>query len=95
MALALAFSFASSARAENPEGPTTETIARNCTGCHGMDGKSAGKIPALYGKPADELAQKLMDFRDGKKESTVMQRIIKPFADADIRAVAGYFASRK
>lgn len=92
--------FSSAARAEDPQGPegqgpTTESIARNCTGCHGIDGKSPGSIPTIYGKSADWMAERLKEFRDGKRDSTIMQRIIKPFADSDIQAIAKYFATRK
>lgn len=85
------------ARAERPsgEGPPTETIARNCTGCHGPEGKSPGKIPSLAGKAADDLAKKMMEFRDGKRESAIMGRIMKGFADDDIRGLAEYFAGKK
>ena len=86
-----------SARAQGAgdEGPKTETIARNCTGCHGVDGKSPGAIPTINGKTADYLAERMMQFRDGKRESTVMNRIMKGFADDDIRRLAEYCADRK
>lgn len=92
--------YSSAVRAEDPQGPqeqgpTTESIARNCTGCHGVDGKSPASIPTIYGKSADWMAERLKEFRDGKRNSTIMQRIIKPFADSDIQAIAKYFATRK
>lgn len=95
--IALGLVLAASARAQSPqgEGPTTETIARNCMGCHGPDGKSPGKVPVIAGKPADELAKKMEEFRDGKRESTMMHRLMKGFADDDIRKLAEYFASKK
>lgn len=91
----LALVYSSVARAEDSQGPTTESIARNCTGCHGVDGKSPASIPTIYGKSADWMAERLKEFRDGKRDSTIMQRIIKPFADSDIQAIAKYFATRK
>ena len=96
-AAALCLVLAAVAHAESPssEGPPTETIARNCTGCHGPDGKSPGNIPVIAGKPADDLAKKMMEFRDGKRESTLMVRIMKGFADEDIRRLAEYFAGKK
>jgi len=96
-AAALCLLLSAGARAESAsgEGPPTETIARNCMGCHGPDGKSPGKIPVLAGKPADDLAKKMMEFRDGKRESAVMGRIMKGFADDDIRSLAEYFAGKK
>jgi sulfide dehydrogenase cytochrome subunit len=92
--LAAALVLAGSAQAEEP-GPTTETIARNCMGCHGLNGKSPGADPTIYGKSADYLVQRLAEFRDGKRDATVMNRVMKGFADEDIRGLADYYASRK
>ena len=75
--------------------PAVETIARNCLGCHGPNGLSPGAMPTLAGKSQDYLAARLMEFRDGKRPSTIMQRIIKPFADEDIRNIAAWFAAEK
>jgi sulfide dehydrogenase cytochrome subunit len=100
-AFAAAFVLAGAALAEDPakpppqEGPTVETIARNCTGCHGADGKSPGSVPTIAGKSADWIAGRLMQFRSGERPSSIMGRIIKPFADEDIRNIADYFAAKK
>jgi cytochrome c553 len=95
-ALAACFVLGAAAQAQDSdgEGPRTETIARNCTGCHGPDGKSPGAIPTLAGKAADYLAERMMQLRNGTRESTVMNRILKGFADEDIRKMADYFAKR-
>jgi len=90
----LALTAAAQAQGSGGEGPRTETIARNCTGCHGPDGKSPGAVPTLAGKPADYLVARMMQLRDGMRESTVMNRILKGFADEDIRKIANYFAKR-
>lgn len=97
IAAALCLLLSAAAHAESPsgEGPPTETIARNCTGCHGPDGKSPGKIPVIAGKPADDLAKKMMEFRDGKREAALMGRIMKGFADDDMRRLAEYFSGKK
>lgn len=91
---ALLFGFPA-ARAQEGGGPSIETIARNCTGCHGLDGKSPGAIPTIYQKSADWMTQRLIEFRDGKRESALMGRIMKGFADEDIRKLAEYFADQK
>ncbi|MGB8274400.1 MAG: c-type cytochrome [Alphaproteobacteria bacterium] len=76
-------------------GATTETLARTCSGCHGVEGHSPGKIPTIAGKDEDYLVRMMSEFRDGKRASTIMGRIIKPFADDDIARLAHYFATRK
>jgi len=74
-------------------GPPVPTIARNCLGCHGPEGVSPGAMPTLAGKTADYVARRLMEFRDGARPSTIMGRIMKPFADEDIQKIAAYFAA--
>ncbi len=66
-------------------------LANSCAACHGTDGKSPGSIPAIYGKPASYLAKALMDFRDGKRPSTVMGRHAKAYSDEEIKLIADFF----
>lgn len=75
------------------EGPTVAALARNCMGCHGEDGNSPGAMATIRGKSANWLAESLADFRSGARESTIMGRIMGPFADEDIAALATYFAA--
>ena len=63
-------------------------LADPCAGCHGTDGQSKGAMPTIAGKSADFIAKSLKDFRDGKKPSTVMQRIAKGYSDDQIDALA-------
>jgi len=67
-------------------------LANSCAACHGTDGKSPGSIPAIYGKPAAYLSETLMDFRDGKRPSTVMGRHAKGYSDEEIKLIADFFA---
>lgn len=77
------------------EGPSVETIARNCMGCHGEDGVSPGNMPTIYGKSKEWTIQRLEEFRSGDRESTIMGRIMKAFAEEDIEALAEYFSARR
>ncbi|MDD9879061.1 MAG: c-type cytochrome [Magnetovibrio sp.] len=67
-------------------------LANTCFSCHGTDGHSAGAMPSINGKPAKYIASQMKAFRDGKKQSTVMQRIAKGFGDKEIESLAQYFA---
>jgi sulfide dehydrogenase cytochrome subunit len=67
-------------------------LANSCAACHGTDGKSPGSIPAIYGKPADYLSKALMDFRDGKRPSTVMGRHAKGYSNEEIQLIAEFFS---
>ena len=74
---------------------SSTVLANTCFSCHGTDGHSAGAMPSINGKPAKYIEVALKAFRSGKKQSTVMQRIAKGFDDAEIKALADYFAKNK
>lgn len=64
--------------------------ASSCTGCHG----GAGAVAALDGRPATELVASMAAFRTGERPATVMGRIAKGFSDAEVRAIADWFAAQ-
>ena len=70
-------------------------VAATCANCHGTDGRSRGDIPGLAGRDKGELVRLVRDFRDGKRQSTVMQQLAKGYSDAEIEAAAAYFAAQK
>ena len=68
-------------------------LANACAPCHGTDGKSPDAIPALSGKSADYIVQRMLEFKAGAREGTVMNRIAKGYSDTEIAAVAQHFAA--
>ena len=68
-------------------------LANACAPCHGTDGKSLGAIPALSGKSAGYIVQRMLEFKAGAREGTVMNRIAKGYSDTEIAAVAQHFAA--
>ena len=68
-------------------------LGNACAPCHGTDGKSPGAIPALSGKSADYIVQRMAEFKAGAREGTVMNRIAKGYTDSEIAAVAQHFAA--
>lgn len=81
---AVAIAMAAPAAAAAPSG------ASACTGCHG----AAGPVASLDGRPAAELVAAMAAFRSGERPATVMGRIAKGFSDAEVRAIADWFAAR-
>ncbi|TAM36230.1 MAG: c-type cytochrome [Burkholderiaceae bacterium] len=73
-----------------------EGLAVTCAACHGIDGRvHAGPgVPALAGKPAQELVRQMRDFKSGTSPATVMQQISKGYSDAQIEQIARYFSSQ-
>src|SRR5262249_12522270 len=78
--------------AQQPDG---RVLVFSCLNCHGPGGKSPGEIPSLAGKNELFLKTAMLDFRDGKRSSTVMSRLAKGYSDAEIDALAQYIATLK
>lgn len=70
-------------------------MADACAGCHGTDGHSVGAMPAFSNKKLQELQSMLREYKAGKREPTVMDRIAKAYTDEQLDAIAVYFAGRK
>jgi cytochrome c553 len=85
---------AAPAFAQAPDATRSRDMAATCANCHGTNGISRGETESLAGKPKDELAQKLRDFKGGAKPGTVMPQLAKGFTDAQIDAIAGWFAAQ-
>ena len=71
-------------------------LTAGCAICHGTGGHAMTKdVTTLAGIPQDHLAKQMRDFRDGKRPATVMHQIAKGYTDAQIDAMAAWFASQK
>lgn len=75
---------------------SARALAANCFTCHGTDGNSAGNVPpSLAGRPGGELFQMMKDFQSGKRPATIMHQQARGYTDAQLQAIAGYFAAVK
>ena len=68
-------------------------LAHTCVTCHGPEGHSQGAIPSLTTLSSADIVTALQAFRAETRPGTVMHRIAKGLDDADITAVATYFAT--
>lgn len=88
---AAALSVAPAVLAQSPP-----AAAQACSTCHGAKGLSMlPDAPNLAGQPAIYLAEQLKAYRGGKRSHEVMNVIAKPLSDADIDALAAWYASIK
>jgi sulfide dehydrogenase cytochrome subunit len=107
-AMLAAAAFAAPALAQQPAPPPAfaaanlspagvAAMAANCAICHGPMGKPApgSTVLRLAGRPADSIVEAMKAFRDGKRQATVMHQIAKGFGDAEIAALAAYFAAQR
>ncbi len=77
------------ASAEPPAG------AASCSGCHATATRVASPVPRLIGLDQAQIVKAMQDFRAGTRAGTVMDRIAKGFTDAEIQAIAAYWAAQK
>ena len=90
LAAALAASAVSAHAQENPR-----NLASACAICHGTSGQAATKdVIPLAGLPREHIATQMRAFRDGSRPATVMHQIAKGYSDAQIDAMAAWFAAR-
>lgn len=68
-------------------------LANTCFSCHGTDGKSVGGMPTIAGKTEAFIIEQLLAFKADQNRPTVMNRISKGFTEAEIKALAKYFAA--
>ena len=83
-----------------PTALAQDTAARNlasaCAICHGTDGRAVTKdVIPLAGLPREHIATQMRSFRDGQRPATVMHQIAKGYTDAQIDAIAGWYAAQK
>ena len=70
-------------------------LVNACAACHGPDGRSQGAIPSIDRLPAEDFVAALKAFRTDARKGTVMNRIAKGVDDAEVSALAAYFAGRQ
>jgi len=72
------------------------SLAANCAGCHGTNGRPAPKstLPGLAGKPSAELNTAMVQFKQGKKPATLMHQLAKGYSDEELAALADYFSKQ-
>lgn len=75
---------------------TPEMLSNACAGCHGTNGASAGfSMPSLAGQNRIAMVEAMKGFKSGERPSTVMGRLAKGYSDAEIEAMADFFAKQK
>jgi len=69
------------------------TLALNCTMCHGAQGMSASNAPNLAGQYPEVVIKQLLDYKTGKRTSTIMEGLAKGLSERDVNDLAAYYAS--
>jgi cytochrome subunit of sulfide dehydrogenase len=91
--LAMANATPAVSQGSNPN--LARNLAATCANCHGANGVSLGGFASLAGKPKDDLARAMREFKAGTRPATVMTQLAKGYSDEQIELIAGWFALQK
>jgi len=69
--------------------------AQGCVGCHGPAGTGSPPMTPLAGRPKADIEAALIAFRKNERPNSIMGRIARGYTDAEITAVATFFAAQK
>jgi cytochrome subunit of sulfide dehydrogenase len=84
--------WATCAYAAAPEPPPG---ASACSGCHPASSSLRTGVPPLIGRNPADIVAAMQGFRSGQRAATVMDRIAKGFSDAEIEAIAAWYANQR
>ena len=73
------------------------SMASACAMCHGQRGTpvAGSTVARLAGRPAESIVDAMKAFKEGKREATIMHQIAKGYSDAEVAAIAAYFAQQR
>jgi sulfide dehydrogenase cytochrome subunit len=91
-AVAAAAGWAGAAISASPESPPG---ASSCSGCHAAKPGVDSAVPRLTGRAAADTVAQMQAFKSGQRPSTVMDRIAKGLTDAEVEAIAAWYAQQK
>jgi cytochrome c553 len=69
--------------------------ASACSGCHAARTEVDTSVPRLTGRAAAEIAGQMRAFKSGQRAATVMDRIAKGLTEAEIEAIAAWYAQQR
>jgi len=88
---------AGAVQAEGAAALHLRALAANCAGCHGTEGRAPrdSLVPGLAGMPEAHFVVQMKAFQSGARQGTLMPQLAKGYSDAQILALAQYFAAQK
>ncbi len=75
--------------------PDMRLMAASCAACHGTNGHSQSEqMPSIAGLEADYFVERMLAFKAGEADSTVMHHHATGYSEAEIRELAEFFAKQ-
>ncbi len=93
LCLVAALGFTSAAQASSLA--KAQYLAATCANCHGTNGKSNGGQASLAGYDKAKFIATMKDLQSDKRPATIMHQLSKGYTDAQLEAMATFFASQK
>ncbi len=94
VAIALTTFFATGTLAADIEAGRQKSAS--CVGCHGATGNSDSPVnPNMAGQKEQYLVTTMLDYKSGKRQHSLMQAILAPLSEEDIRDMAAFYSSQK
>ncbi|MCC7462667.1 MAG: c-type cytochrome [Gammaproteobacteria bacterium] len=79
-----------------PRGTAPARVTELCVACHGTDGVGlTPDYPNLAGQHADYLVRALHDYQQGNRKNAIMPPFVSQLSEAEIAAVAEYYAAQR
>ena len=76
--------------------PTAQALSFTCAGCHGTDGSSVGpSMPAIAGMDPEVFVDAMKDYREDRRNATIMNRIARAYSDEQFKGMAWFFAGQR
>lgn len=96
-ATAASLALAAPALAQDKDALYLKSLAGNCAACHGTNGKAAEgtSVAGLAGLERDYFIAQMKAFKSGARTGTIMHQLAKGYSDAQIEALAAFFAAQK
>jgi cytochrome subunit of sulfide dehydrogenase len=69
-------------------------LAASCAACHGTNGNSVGNAARLAGIDKVDFLTKILAFKSGERQATVMHRHAKGLSTQEIEGLATYFSAQ-
>lgn len=67
-------------------------LASGCANCHGTNGVAKGAMPNLAGMNSRTIERQMTEFREGRRDATVMHQHSKGYAPEQVAAIALFFS---
>ena len=74
-----------------------KSLAATCANCHGTNGKAVegSSVVSIAGLDKAYTIAQMTAFKNGTRPATIMHQLSKGYSDAQIDALATYFAAQK